>query len=61
MRGRTLSDALVIVDKSQQTTHHLAKLMLIRAGFGSKFVFIGVLFIYVGILIKDIEVFLLQW
>jgi len=41
MRGRTLSDALVIVDESQQTTPHLAKLMLTRAGFGSKFVFIG--------------------
>ena len=41
MRGRTLSDALVIIDESQQTTPHLAKLMLTRAGFGSKFVFIG--------------------
>ena len=41
MRGRTLSDALFIVDESQQTTPHLAKLMLTRAGFGSKFVFIG--------------------
>jgi len=41
MRGRTLSDALVIVDEAQQTTPHLAKLMLTRAGFGSKFVFIG--------------------
>ena len=35
MRGRTLSDALVIVDESLQTTPHLAKLMLTRAGFGS--------------------------
>ncbi len=41
MRGRTLSDALVIVDEAQQTTPHLAKLMLTRAGFGSKFVFLG--------------------
>ena len=41
MRGRTLSDALVIIDEAQQTTPHLAKLMLTRAGFGSKFVFIG--------------------
>ena len=41
MRGRTLTDALVIVDEAQQTTPHLAKLMLTRAGFGSKFVFIG--------------------
>lgn len=41
MRGRTLSDSLVIVDEAQQTTPHLAKLMLTRAGHGSKFVFIG--------------------
>lgn len=41
MRGRTLSDSLVIVDEAQQTTPHLAKLMLTRAGFGSKFVFLG--------------------
>jgi PhoH-like ATPase len=41
MRGRTLSDAIVIVDEAQQTTPHLAKLMLTRAGFDSKFVFIG--------------------
>jgi len=41
MRGRTLTNALVIVDEAQQTTPHLAKLMLTRAGFGSKFVFIG--------------------
>jgi PhoH-like ATPase len=41
MRGRTLSDALVIIDEAQQTTPHLAKLMLTRAGEGSKFIFIG--------------------
>ncbi|NLL68551.1 MAG: PhoH family protein [Clostridiaceae bacterium] len=41
MRGRTLSDAIVIVDEAQELTPHLAKLMLTRAGFGSKFVFIG--------------------
>ena len=41
MRGRTLTNALVIVDEAQQTTPHLAKLMLTRAGFGSKFVFLG--------------------
>lgn len=41
MRGRTLTDALVIVDEAQEITPHLAKLMLTRAGFGSKFVFIG--------------------
>ena len=41
MRGRTLSDALVIVDESQETTPHIAKLMLTRAGQNSKFIFIG--------------------
>ncbi len=41
MRGRTLSSSLVIVDEAQQTTPHLAKLMLTRAGHGSKFIFIG--------------------
>lgn len=41
MRGRTLSDALVIVDEAQEITPHLAKLMLTRAGSGSKFVFLG--------------------
>ena len=41
MRGRTLTNALVIVDEAQQTTPHLAKLMLTRAGFGWKFVFLG--------------------
>ena len=41
MRGRTLTDAVVIVDEAQQTTPNLAKRMLTRAGFNSKFVFIG--------------------
>jgi PhoH-like ATPase len=41
MRGRTLSNTLVIVDEVQETTPHLAKLMLTRAGEGSKFLFIG--------------------
>lgn len=41
MRGRTLSNAIVIVDEAQELTPHLAKLMLTRAGFGSKFVFLG--------------------
>ena len=36
MRGRTFSDSLVIVDEAQEITPHLAKLMLTRAGFGSK-------------------------
>lgn len=41
MRGRTLSDAYVIVDEAQQITPHLAKLMITRAGENCKFVFIG--------------------
>ena len=41
MRGRTLADAFVIVDEAQETTPHIAKLMLTRAGQNSKFVFIG--------------------
>ena len=41
MRGRTLSDAFVIVDEAQETTPHIAKLMLTRAGQNSKFVFLG--------------------
>lgn len=41
MRGRTLTDAFVIVDEAQETTPHLAKLMLTRAGQNTKFVFIG--------------------
>lgn len=41
MRGRTLANAFVIIDEAQQTTPHLAKLMLTRAGNGSKFVFNG--------------------
>ena len=41
MRGRTLSDALVVVDEAQEITPHLAKMMLTRAGFGAKFVFQG--------------------
>jgi PhoH-like ATPase len=41
MRGRTISDAFVIVDEAQEITPHLAKLMLTRAGAHSKFVFLG--------------------
>lgn len=41
MRGRTLTDAIVIVDEAQETTPHIAKLMLTRAGQNSKFIFIG--------------------
>lgn len=41
MRGRTLDDAIVIVDEAQETTPHLAKLMLTRAGEHAKFIFVG--------------------
>ncbi len=41
MRGRTLSNAMVIIDEAQEMTPHLAKLMLTRAGQGAKFVMIG--------------------
>lgn len=41
MRGRTLSNAMVIIDEAQEMTPHLAKLMLTRAGQNSKFVMIG--------------------
>lgn len=41
MRGRTFNNSFVIVDEAQEITPHLAKLMLTRAGFNSKFVFLG--------------------
>ncbi len=41
MRGRTLSDAIVVIDEAQETTPHIAKLMLTRAGQNSKFIFLG--------------------
>lgn len=41
MRGRTLANAMVIIDEAQEMTPHLAKLMLTRAGQGAKFVMIG--------------------
>ena len=41
MRGTTFNNSLVIVDEAQEITPHLAKLMLTRAGFDSKFVFLG--------------------
>ncbi|MEA4987347.1 MAG: PhoH family protein [Anaerovorax sp.] len=41
MRGRTLSNAMVIIDEAQEMTPHLAKLMLTRAGQDAKFVMIG--------------------
>lgn len=41
MRGRTFTNAFIIVDEAQEMTPHLAKLMLTRAGEHSKFVFLG--------------------
>ena len=41
MRGRTFTNALIIVDEAQEITPHIAKLMLTRAGQESKFVFLG--------------------
>lgn len=41
MRGRTITDAIVIVDEAQEITPHLAKLMLTRAGEHAKFIFLG--------------------
>ena len=41
MRGRTLSNAMVIIDEAQEMTPHLAKLMLTRAGKDTKIVMIG--------------------
>lgn len=41
MRGRTLSNSMVIIDEAQEMTPHLAKLMLTRAGMNTKFVMIG--------------------
>ena len=41
MRGRTFTNAMIIVDEAQEMTPHLAKLMLTRAGKDSKFIFLG--------------------
>jgi len=41
MRGRTITDAIVIVDEAQEITPHLVKLMLTRAGESAKFIFLG--------------------
>jgi len=41
MRGRTFTNAFIIVDEAQEMTPHLAKLMLTRAGQNSKFIFLG--------------------
>ena len=41
MRGRTLSDAFVILDEAQNTTPAQMKMFLTRLGFGSKMVVTG--------------------
>ena len=41
MRGRTLSDAFVILDEAQNTTTEQMKMFLTRLGFGSKAVVTG--------------------
>jgi len=41
MRGRTLSDAFVIVDEAQNTTSEQMKMVLTRIGIGSKVVVTG--------------------
>lgn len=41
MRGRTLSDAVVILDEAQNTTPQQMKMFLTRLGFGSKMIITG--------------------
>jgi phosphate starvation-inducible PhoH-like protein len=41
MRGRTLSDAFIILDEAQNTTPEQMKMFLTRMGFGSKAVITG--------------------
>ena len=41
MRGRTLNDAVVILDEAQNTTAQQIKMFLTRMGFGSKMVITG--------------------
>jgi phosphate starvation-inducible PhoH-like protein len=41
MRGRTLSDAFVIMDEAQNTTVAQMKMLLTRTGFGSQVVITG--------------------
>jgi len=41
MRGRTLSDAFIIVDEAQNTTSEQMKMVLTRLGFNSKMVVTG--------------------
>jgi phosphate starvation-inducible PhoH-like protein len=41
MRGRTLSDAFIILDEAQNTTREQMKMFLTRLGFGAKMVVTG--------------------
>lgn len=41
LRGRSLDDALIIVDECQQITPHFSKLILTRAGMNTKIVLLG--------------------
>ena len=41
MRGRTLNDALVVLDEAQNTTTHQIKMFLTRLGMGSKMIVTG--------------------
>jgi phosphate starvation-inducible PhoH-like protein len=41
MRGRTLSNAFIILDEAQNTTKEQMKMFLTRLGFGSKIVITG--------------------
>lgn len=41
MRGRTLNDAVIILDEAQNTTTHQIKMFLTRLGLGSKMVITG--------------------
>ena len=41
MRGRTLSDAVIILDEAQNTTTHQIKMFLTRLGLGGKMIITG--------------------
>ena len=41
MRGRTLTDAIVVLDEAQNTTTHQIKMFLTRLGMGSKMIVTG--------------------
>ncbi len=41
MRGRTLSDAVIVLDEAQNTTTHQIKMFMTRLGLGSKMIITG--------------------